>query len=104
MKVNKTMISQQGLPHLFTIKRFEKVRLIDMSHMAFTPQQLVDNLNAISSSSVEELNLQYVDILQVPAALLGEVAGKLHSLDLRTYGTSPSLEQCLAVLGACASS
>ena len=48
MKINKTMISQQGLTRLFAIKKFEKVRVIDMSRMKITTPQLIENLIAIS--------------------------------------------------------
>jgi len=102
MTVEQAKIAQDGLEILFSIGRFAKIRQIDLSYMTFTPDRLLANMEALASSSVEDLNLTNVNIAQVPSAKLAQVAGRLRKINLAGYHLTTA--QKTAVLEACASS
>jgi len=102
MKVKRVKIHQYGLKMLFDIKRFAKIRKINLSRMTFTLARLLSNMNALASSSVEDLNLEGVKISQVPSAKLAQVAGGLCQVNLA--GTHMTNDQVLGVLEVCISS
>jgi len=107
MEVKKKTIKELGLVQLFSITRFRKIRKIDLSHHPIffgfgTSEHLQSDLNAIASSSVEDLNLEYVDFKDIPAEVLARAVGHLHKLNLNN--TRLNSEQILAVLDAWISS
>merc|ERR1719319_513642 len=102
MTVKQAKIAQDGLKILFSIGRFAKIRQIDLSYMTFTPDRLLSNMEALASSSVEDLNLTNVNIAQVPSAKLAQVVGRLRKINLA--GNLLTTAQKTAVLEACASS
>jgi len=109
MKVNKQKVEQEGLAKLFSINRFRKITKIDLSGMEFTSERLLENLNAILSSTVKDLNLDKVLLGGVPAQLLARVAGHLTKISISTnWNISNDLnlttEQCIAILETCVTS
>jgi len=102
IKVNREKIKEEGLVQLFSLNRFSKSREIDLSEMTFTKEELQRNLNAIVSSSVEVLNMEGVDLSEIPAELVARVAGRLRKMNLNFAEVTN--EQCIAVLETCESS
>jgi len=71
--------------------------------MKFTSLELQRNLNAIIMSSVEDLNLDYVDVSEVPAELLAQTVSHLHKISFRPLDKL-NKKQLVAIFNGCISS
>jgi len=76
---------------------------IDLAYTNLTNEQCIALLNAcISSTTLVNVNLQRIDLQDVPAELLAQAVIHLKEIDLSC--TFLTTEQCIAVLEACVSS
>jgi len=97
MKVNVKKVRENGLPELYSIKRFKKITKIDLSGMDFTSEELSRLLTDIPESPLKNVdlsNVAFVNVIRlktigetrlrkkVPAELLASSISSLQTINL----------------------
>jgi len=98
VKINRMKIISCGIGELLSIDRFSKLKNIDLSHMCFTKDQMVEVLNDLSDSNIDSLDLTGVNLADIDDNLLARTVCGLDKLVLGDNDLSG--DQCRAILSS----
>jgi len=102
MKVNISKVKQNGLSELYSINRFSKIRKLDFSKIEFTSEELEKLFKDIAGSPLTDVNLENVNIKDVPAELVAKAVCQLETVNMAATGLTT--DQCVEALEASLSS
>jgi len=95
MKLNMSKVKKIGLKELFSIKRFEKIKIMDFHAMEFTSEELRRLWNEIPGTPLKNIKFGLVNLCEVPSKLLAMAVAELEEVEL--WNTKLTSQQCKAI-------